>query len=324
MVLKSIYLFNPLLLTYERNSNEVSMKYDIAILTCDQLENPDSLNWHTLQSLYEDEMLIHALQQTQLKVCRVSWSNPNFDWHNTRAVLFKSTWDYYYQFKQFSAWLGQIKQHTIMINPVEIIEWNLNKKYLIDLENKGIRIVDSIIIEQGKNVALDSFFQQFNTSDFVVKPLISGSARHTFKVTHNNITNTQLQFNQLIQHEGFIAQPFQQSIMSHGEISLMVIDGQFTHAVLKKSRAGDFRVQDEHGGTVHPYFASAEEIKFAEQTIAACNPKPMYARVDLIRNNKDQLVLMELELIEPELFFRFEQSATFKLADSVFKFLKAI
>ena len=297
------------------------MAYDIVILTEDRYENPEGKDWYTLQLLLEDEMLKHALQQTGLKVGKVSWSNPDFDWHSTQAVLFKSTWDYFDRYDEFSTWLNQVKQHAVVINPIDIIEWNLNKKYLIDLQNKGVRIVESAIIEQGKSVALESYFEQFGVSNIIVKPLVSGAARNTFKVSQDNLQEIQDQFDQLILDEGYMVQPFQKNIMGQGEISLMIMGGQFTHAVQKIAKAGDFRVQDDHGGTVHPYFASAEEKAFAEQAIAACDPMPLYARVDVVRDNNDQLALMELELIEPEMFFRFEQSATFKLADSIVEFL---
>ena len=297
------------------------MAYDVIILTEDRYENPQKRDWYTLQLLLEDELLKHALERAGMRTAIVSWSNPEFDWHSTQAILFKSTWDYFDRFETFSAWLNQVKQHTIAINPIEIIEWNLNKKYLLDLNNKGIRIVDSLILKQGQQTPLKPYFQQFNTSELIIKPLVSGAARNTFKVNVSNLTEVQGEFDQLILKEGFLIQPFQKNIMTQGEISLMIMGGEFTHAVQKTAKAGDFRVQDDFGGTVQPYFASPEEIAFAEQAIAACDPMPLYARVDVIRNNKQQLALMELELIEPEMFFRFNQTATYKLADAVANFL---
>ncbi|WP_395375173.1 RimK family alpha-L-glutamate ligase [Marinicella sp. W31] len=297
------------------------MAYDVIILTEDRYENPQKRDWYTLQIMLEEELLKHALQQAGLKTAVVSWSNPDFDWRSTQAILFKSTWDYFHRFDEFSAWLEQVKHHTKAINPIEIIEWNLNKKYLIDLHNKGIRIVDSLVIEQGQQTALEPYFEQFNVSELIVKPLVSGAARHTYKVNASNLTEVQKNFDQLIQAEGFLIQPFQQNVITQGEISLMIMGGEFTHAIQKIAKPGDFRVQDDFGGTVHPYFANAEEIKFAEQAVAACDPMPLYARVDVIRDNNNQLALMELELIEPEVFFRFNQAATFKLADAVVDFL---
>jgi len=297
------------------------MTYDVVVLTEDRYENPQKRDWYTLQLMLEDELLKHALQQKGLKTTLVSWSNPDFDWHSTRAVMFKSTWDYFHRFDEFSNWLEQIKQHVIAINAIETIEWNMNKKYLIDLQEKGVHIVDSVVVETGQQTALESYFQQFNVSEFIVKPLVSGAARHTYRVNQANLAEVQSRFDALIQNEGFLIQPFQQNVLDQGELSLMVMGGTFTHAVQKIAKPGDFRVQDDFGGTVHTYFASEAEKAFAEQAVAACDPMPLYARVDVIRDNRNALALMELELIEPEMFFRFNQAATFRLADAVVNYL---
>jgi hypothetical protein len=101
----------------------------------------------------------------------------------------------------------------------------------------------------------------------------------------------------------------------------MVIGGRFTHAVCKKARRGDFRVQDDHGGTVVEHDATSEEIDFAEAAVAACSPLPVYGRVDAVRDNDGQLALMELELIEPELFFRLHPPAADALAEAIVAYL---
>jgi glutathione synthase/RimK-type ligase-like ATP-grasp enzyme len=116
-------------------------------------------------------------------------------------------------------------------------------------------------------------------------------------------------------------QPFLDSIVEKGEISLIVIDGKYTHAVLKKVKFGDFRVQDDFGGTVHPYEATPEEIAIAEKAVAACPYHPLYARVDLVWDQNDELAVSELELIEPELFFRNRPEAAVLLAKAIAKYI---
>ena len=111
-----------------------------------------------------------------------------------------------------------------------------------------------------------------------------------------------------------MVQRFEPAIVAEGELSLIVIDGRTTHAIRKTARAGDFRVQDDHGGTVHPYAPSAEECAFAEAAVAACPSQPLYARVDFVRDAVGGFRLMELELVEPELFFRFHPPAAAVLA----------
>lgn len=116
-----------------------------------------------------------------------------------------------------------------------------------------------------------------------------------------------------------LLQPFQQNIIEQGEVAMMVIGGKFTHAVLKKAKQGDFRVQDDFGGTLHAYQPSLEEIEFAESAVRAWDPQPVYGRVDIIRDNQDKLAIMELELIEPELWFRRNPSAADLLASEILK-----
>lgn len=99
----------------------------------------------------------------------------------------------------------------------------------------------------------------------------------------------------------------------------MVMGGKFTHAILKKAKPGEFRVQDDFGGSVHNYEASQEEIKFAEEVVKGCDPLPDYARVDVMWNNNDELAVSEVELIEPELWFRECDFAAGMLAKNIFK-----
>eukprot|EP00121_Abeoforma_whisleri_P005958 Awhi_evm1s5408 len=112
-------------------------------------------------------------------------------------------------------------------------------------------------------------------------------------------------------------QPFQKQILTKGEISLILFGGKYSHSILKKVKAGDFRVQDDFGGTVHNHTASAAEIEYAESVISACTTMPLYARVDVIFDNDDQLSLLELEIIEPELWLRKIPIAVDRFADAL-------
>ena len=297
------------------------MKYDLIVLTDDRYEQPTECDWQTLQVLYEDEMLINVLRKTGLKVKKLSWSNPDFDWKDTRSVLFRSTWDYYYRIEEFIKWSNHIACFLTLINPQDLIQWNLNKSYLLDLESKGIPIVKTILIEPGEAFELNTCIERLHGDEFILKPQVSGSAYNTFRINKQNSQDIQTQLKPLMMQQGFLIQPYQKNITALGEISLIFINGTYTHAVIKKAASGDFRVQTDHGGSVNPYLASTEEIQLATQAIQACGSKPIYARVDLIRDNNNRLALMELELIEPELFFRFNQQATFQFADAIMEIL---
>ena len=124
-------------------------------------------------------------------------------------------------------------------------------------------------------------------------------------------------FKELISSESMMLQPFQYNIVSKGEISMMVFNGQFTHAILKKAKAGEFRVQDDFGGSVHHYAPTDEEIQFVEASVKACIELPIYARVDIFGDNDGNIALSELELIEPELWFRHHPEAAKLIAKAI-------
>lgn len=307
------------------NSNSVNNNspVDIVVLTEDKYAPADKqlpeLDWYTLQVLLEDELVIDALKQKKLNVIKKSWSDPDYDWSLCRAVLFRTTWDYFDRFGEFSHWLKTIESKVVCINDLSTILWNMDKRYLIEMAQKGIRSVDTYILPKGKVVNLKRTLEDHGLSEAILKPVVSGAARHTYRITKENIDDMEQKLSDLIKQEDFMLQPFQKNIMSDGELSLMVIDGKVTHAVRKIAAEGDFRVQDDHGGTVVSHQPDEDEIQFAEQAILACDPKPIYARVDIIRDNDDKLSLMELELIEPELFFRFHRPAAFALAEAIYQ-----
>ena len=114
-----------------------------------------------------------------------------------------------------------------------------------------------------------------------------------------------------------IVQQFQESVLNFGEISLVVFGGKFSHAVLKKGKKNDFRVQDDFGWSVSLYNATKKEITFAEKVVNSCFCKPVYARVDVLYDGEKNLMLSELELIEPELWFRFCNRSEYKLSREV-------
>ena len=210
---------------------------------------------------------------------------------------------------------------TTLFNSENLIRWNIDKHYLRDLNVKGINIAKTYFIEKGQKTSLKQLHDNLGWQETVLKPCISGAARHTYKLNNNNLSDYETLFSELNSSESFMLQPFQHQIVSKGEISMMVFNGQFTHAVLKKAKQGDFRVQDDFGGTVHNYVPTADEILFAENTIKACAELPIYARVDIFTDNNGDIALSELELIEPELWFRHYPKAAEVLAQGIKKLL---
>ena len=291
--------------------------YDVVILTEKRYYNPIKIDKYIQNILDEDNYVLNAIENKGLKVVRLSWDDKNFDWSSTKYILFRTTWDYFERFSEFSSWLNRVSKQTKLLNSEEIIRWNIDKHYLLDLQRNGINICESYFIEKGETKTLQSLSNQHKLTDFVLKPCVSGSARHTYKINQRNINEHEAIFTKLIRNEAMILQPFQYSIIEKGEISLMVMNGKFTHAVLKTAKKGDFRVQDDFGGTVQIYTPTPPEIDFAVKAVKACKETPIYARVDVFTDNNGNLAIAELELIEPELWFRKHPKAADQLAKGI-------
>ena len=295
--------------------------FDVIILTDYRYVNPEKTDWYIDQVLLEDKILQTSLEKKDLKVCKKDWADKDFDWTTTKYAIFRTTWDYFERFDEFLAWLEDTKNKTTFINSAEIINWNIDKHYLQDLERNKINIAPTLFIEKGDAITLQELFKKTNWNEAVIKPAISGAARHTYRVSPSNYRNYESIFQELIDKECMLFQEFLNSITEKGEISLIMIDRKFTHAVKKIAKKGDFRVQDDHGGKVEKYYPSQTEILFAEQCIENSPFSPIYARVDIVYDNKNKISLSELELIEPELWFRNNPESAKLLAEKIKKLL---
>jgi glutathione synthase/RimK-type ligase-like ATP-grasp enzyme len=300
---------------------KIIMKFDITILTEACYVNPTERDQYIDNVMLEDELIIKQLEAKGLKVHRTNWDNPDFDFTTTKYVLFRAIWDYFDRFPEFSKWIEEVSQQTKLINPAEQIVWNMDKHYLKDLEDAGINIVNTNFIEIGDTRTLSNAIADSGWEHVILKPAVSGGARHTYKIKPGESNQHEAIYKELIAEEAMLIQPFINSIMDKGEVSFMVFGGKYSHAVLKKAKAGDFRVQDDHGGTVHHYEASAEEIEFVQNVMVKCKTVPVYGRVDVAWDNDGELALVELEIIEPELWFRESEKSSVMLADAVMDFI---
>ena len=293
------------------------MQYDVTILTEQRYYNPAEIDTYISNVLLEDDLLFKALENEGLKVTRKPWDDDSFDWSQTKSVIFRTTWDYFERFPEFDLWLNKVSKVTRLINSERIIRWNIDKHYLLDLQKAGVNIIPSYFIEIGDKNTLKNHVDSTEWNDLIVKPAISGTARHTYHFGASQTDKIENIFNELIKSESMILQPFIKSIKTKGEVSHVLINGKHSHSVLKKAKEGDFRVQDDFGGTLHNYEPSNEEISFAEFAVSKCIELPLYARVDVIWDNNNELAISELELIEPELWFRRENSAPNLLAKEI-------
>lgn len=294
-------------------------EYDVILLTESRYENPPHPDWYEQQILTEDGYVIAALESKGLKVKRVDWANPHFDWSCTRLAVFRTTWDYFHRIREFRDWLDRAARQTQLLNPADLIRWNVDKHYLKDLETKGVRIVPTEVVEQGSACVLQGFFDHFHSDQLIIKPCVAGTARHTYRVNRENVLERQYLLQQLLTEESMLVQPFMHSVVACGEVSVVVIGDAIRHVVLKVAKPGDFRVQDDFGGTVHAHEASADLKALALQALAACPLTPAYARIDMVLDEEGRPAISELELVEPELFFRFNPAAAGLLAEEISK-----
>ncbi|GLU44680.1 RimK family alpha-L-glutamate ligase [Allomuricauda sp. NBRC 101325] len=299
------------------------MKFDVVVLTDHRYVAPEKNTPYIQNVLREDQLVLEALKNKGLKVTRISWDDPNFDWSSTKYALFRTTWDYFDRYAEFSEWLEKASKQTKFINSKELIYWNIDKHYLQDLSNAGVTIPKTVFVEKGSKTTLLAAIEYaksehgFTVDTYILKPCVSGAARHTYKIKSETISDHEAIFQALVNEEAMMLQEFQHHIVSEGEISMMVFNGEFTHAVLKIAKKGDFRVQDDFGGTVHEYTPDETQIAFAQKVVRSAPELPVYARVDIFKDNDGNWALAELEIFEPELWFRLNPNAADILAKGI-------
>lgn len=253
-------------------------------------------------ALQEDNMLLEFLQAKGLDVQPVQWHDKSIRWQEFDFVILKSPWDYHYQYRTFMAWLSEVNTLGVKIlNPYTIVHWNSDKHYLQEMINEGFHVIPSVFLEPGKQHDLRSLFDHFKTDQLIVKPCISAGSKQTITVTNENIDKHTAAVHEMTREESFMVQPFLSQIYD-GELSYLFFHGVFSHCILKKPKAGDFRVQLGFGGTTHLQRPSDDEIKAAQVFVDRFAKDCLYARVDGVMIN-GKFTLMELELIEPMLYF---------------------
>lgn len=274
-------------------------------------------DWYLGNILADDRLLADALSARGLSSVRLDWADERIDWGGFRAVVFRTTWDYYDRQAEFAAWLDRVAPVARLINDTATVRWNLDKHYLADLAARGVPIVPTRFLERGASADLAGILAAEGWKEGVVKPAISGGARHTHRFDARGADALEAPIESLLAAEAFLVQAFEPDIVSHGEDTLVIVGGRFTHALTKRAKPGDFRVQDDHGGTVHPCTPTAAQISLAEAAMAACEHPPAYGRVDLVRRTDGSWAVMELELIEPELWLRRHPPAAAAMADAI-------
>jgi hypothetical protein len=284
--------------------NKLAMT-SIALVTCQEF--PD---------LYEDDQLFrHELLKLGFEVHAVCW-DAQVNWSDFNHIIVRSTWDYFHHFPEFLLWLDIIETSGSKIwNTVPVMRWNSNKKYLLNLENKGIPIVPTVWIDAADNKPqLARVFAATGWEEAILKPAVSGGAFNTVRVNANNADEQQNSLQKILTTGTAMLQPFLREIQALGEYSFLFFNGQYQYTVLKIPKPGDFRVQSEHGSTTIKVDVPDNLISQAQKVMDVLDFVPLYARVDMV-NVQGQLKLMELELIEPLLYLAYDDGAAVRFAN---------
>ncbi|MEX2160805.1 MAG: hypothetical protein WD751_02730 [Anaerolineales bacterium] len=275
-----------------------------------------------LRELIEgDRLAVAALERRGFTVDACVWDDASVDWGQYEAIVLRSCWDYHLRSAEFGAWLSRLESMSAPVwNPIDVLRWNMDKTYLGDLQDQGIELIPSVWLPQGAHIHLEHLLAEKKWDRAVIKPVVSASADNTLLVSASQARRHQADFDTLLQRGGVIVQEFAGEIESQGEWSLIFYGGEYSHAVVKRPKAGDFRVQPHLGGT----HAAAEPprilVEQARSVVKAVDTDLLYARVDAIERN-GRLLLMELELIEPYLFFPDHPEAAERFANALVEVL---
>lgn len=254
----------------------------------------------------EDTELMAFLNKKGLDVNPVIWNDKNIDWTHYDVIILKSTWDYHDHIMEFHEWQDRLQQLNVkVLNPVDVVKWNSNKRYLKEISDKGFAVIPSLFLTKDSSVN-ESLFTHFDADDLVVKPCVSAGAKNTITLNRKNISEKSKHIESLLKEEDYMVQPFIKEI-SDGEWSYLFFNGQYSHCILKTPGPGDFRVQHHHGGMISHPEAATKHIEQAATYVKSFAPGTLYARVDGVNVN-DEFQLMELELIEPYLFLNNDET----------------
>lgn len=268
----------------------------------------------------DDAHLAVSLQRLGIEPTACVWNDPEVNWSQFDAVLMRSTWDYFKHYPAFRQWLDQLPVPTI--NNKALLRWNSDKRYLLDLAAQGIEIIPTQIVPASQ---LQQTLASMPAQQVVVKPTVSGTARHTARGRSDDVSFNQI-VAQLPLEFDYLIQPYVPEVVSDGEWSLLFFDGEFSHAVIKRPAAGDYRVQSEFGGIAQAIEPDEALIATAKRALAAAaaigHADIAYARVDGVIS-QGRFLLMELEMIEPFLHFEGRHEAAERFAANLRKRLAA-
>jgi glutathione synthase/RimK-type ligase-like ATP-grasp enzyme len=280
----------------------------VALVTCDEFPN-----------LFDDDRpLVPTFAKIGVRATPTVWSDRSVEWAGFDALVIRSPWDYYRRPVEFRAWLdARADAGSLLCNSAEVLRWNYDKRYLSELATAGVAsIVPTSYVGRGEKPDLAALAWARGWDEIVIKPSISAGAYRTHRFRAGDAAAHAAEIDQILSECGLLVQPFLPEIVRDGELSLLFFDGVFSHAVRKRAKAGDYRVQFRYGGTDALVEVEAALVEQARACVLAAPSLPTYARVDgLIKDGG--FLLMELELFEPLLFLSHHPEAAHRFASAV-------
>lgn len=261
----------------------------------------------------DDDLAIAPLDDLGWEVSTISWRDTDVDWNEFAIVVIRTPWDYQRSPNEFLTVLERIDSSNARLeNPLDVVKWNLDKRYLIDLESRGLQIVPTIWDGVYDQRVFYRWMADLGCDELIIKPTVSATAEHTYRLTEFDASLVDV-----FADRSFMVQPFLESIVTEGEYSLFYFNGEYSHTILKSPKAEDFRVQEEHGGLITAFKPDQTLRDAGRRAFEMIKPSPLYARVDLVRNDESEFALIELELIEPALYLRMDPEAPARFAKAI-------
>ncbi len=269
--------------------------------------------WSTLPTGQPDDLLAAAvLAKRGHSTTAEVWDDPNVDWGSYDAVVIRSTWDYYQRPSEFLGWLDRCSRATALWNPAPMARWNSHKSYLLELARAGVPVIPT---EQGQvGESLDELCRRGGWEAVVVKRMVAAAAYSAHFVPPEERAAFEPLYSSELAAAEIMVQPFIQGVLDPGERSLVYLDGQFNHA-FSKGAALPVDRRDVHG--YRGVDATPAERALGDLVLTRVDPTPLYARVDLVKGPDGAPLLMELELLEPHLFFAGSVPARARFADAL-------
>lgn len=264
-----------------------------------------------------EHLAVAVLETRGWRVEMVPWRR-DADWGRFAAVVIRSPWDYQQAPEAFLATLARIEgAGARLLNPLSIVRWNLDKVYLLELADRGVPVIPT---RHGPRLVagdIERLARELGTRELIVKPTVGAGAKGVFRLAAP-FDDEQAQA--ALRHYAaapYLAQAFLPAIVTEGEVSVFYFGGRYSHAILKTPKAGDFRVQPQYGSTITAIEPDGGMRRAVEATLQSVPADLLYARVDLARLPDGSWGLMELEVVEPNLYFEMHAQAPRNFADAL-------